>query len=1327
MMLERLYILVTLLTDELIINMFCKSLTRAIKMLSRTLLVLLALFASVTLALFKGETAYYEGESVSLKEKYTMTLTLIDTVPEQIDYNTHCQVPAAQLKQFNNQTGGQFVVLSNKKRDLPSSCENSVGYCDNGGMAGSYDVCPGTRHRLVDASCVADSIGQVFTILQDEVRHTGEITLNAAMNYTDIAVNVLASRVSEQLHTALTLAEQNTIKLVSVATSEMTNQVNQGLNKLSQQTSEAINSVVEQTQSRIADINNALSKVANTTNKLAMLQQQQIVHLTSQLDRLASIMNDNTFTNYDSLLSLSETIQQLITQVYRLGLVSDQGTDISPLLTSWLDIVNDPNTIVFQDNSTADYLYSSKGVIGYYDPELSSDQAYSLEQELVGSYVYKCYEEGEKANVPLDTVDYPDPAVTLSIDTCPFGNDTNTIRQRLNASINVLESILKDCRGELVNAELSVWHSVRYRCCAGTGSCCQNFMGLSVQIYSACQDFPESFQWVYEPFQQRYGLPDRFFQIEQGCYHNGFLVLESTVYNCTLQRNSNGSPVVDIRVSNEFTFSDGITVSSSGECIPRYGSSNSSNITRVYDSSKENYYYFATSSPLGVTPGYSEVLTHVRSGSPDVQYLRNLVNNITQGSTVTVNIPPSKYYSTLLNTAPANNTFTFQHPITKRRIRINKCELYNPSNVNPVSDYGSTEYYTTTDSAGRLVAGGYTGNLPTYYNVLVDNPPGNVKLRLLTKQSKQADSISTPTYYYTPDVWCCSSDLVPQLTVANPEDCSKIGYSSCPSTMFGVCLYQSIPHYRKLSYSSGSYYCPTGYSNPPASMALWYKSPRIYYCSRYQGFTRKHSSLYGVDLASCDENRLPLPGRGVSLITGTVSPAGLYPAACIYYSTVRGSAKLWRISYDQEGVVPLRLLDLRDKLVIYDVTGDRAIDEMDNIYGVGNSGYDCIRYSMDKLLHLPGNCLNSKIPAYSTQAYLSGQVRSSGVSSLLDLFEIRPRIDNSTSNIMYLDFYPKAKIDYESGYIDNSPQCPQIYVSYTSNPKSCLLSGWPITYNPNYLVIVGETQVCNPSGCSYQQSLSDQSETIIKLKLPNKIIECAKFSCSASTNTYVASPLDTFSSKLVRPQLGQFTGQFSNNFTSTINDLLISMNTAVTEFLDQASKNFTFTNGSSTLTLGVQIAAPDLSAVVEEIQYTYQEAHANIDSAMNSISGLLANARENITQAVSNSLTEMFEQDKLKVDQLLDQLRSVAPDQDSQEGFSLGKKFTEIGDRITGSLGLASVALIISCVSLAVNLIMAYVLIRKINTFARLAGKRVIGNKPKTSSNSEELQERSDI
>ena len=68
---------------------------------------------------------------------------------------------------------------------------------------------------------------------------------------------------------------------------------------------------------------------------------------------------------------------------------------------------------------------------------------------------------------------------------------------------------------------------------------------------------------------------------------------------------------------------------------------------------------------------------------------------------------------------------------------------------------------------------------------------------------------------------------------------------------------------------------------------------------------------------------------------------------------------------------------------------------MDRLYGIGNSGYDCMSFEMDKFLHQPRSCVSYDIPSYDMVAWI--------VKHAMYILYIVPRA-GKTSNTLEVDF-----------------------------------------------------------------------------------------------------------------------------------------------------------------------------------------------------------------------------------------------------------------------------------------------------------------------------------
>lgn len=339
------------------------------------------LFASlVTLscALFLEEDFVFRGNATRMQRSFNITLVRRATIPASLKLNSLCQTNSYQLEKFNNATNGKYI---SRTRDV--DCP-TVKYCDNGGMAGSYGLCPGSKHQLVDSKCTENLWDSTTTLIEK----TSQQTLAASKKFAENAVSAAIVGIS----TAFT---QELDGLNSILTSAMTNQEATLVNAIS----DASASITAATSANIASLAKAtsvrMSQLQDATNN--QFRSVQAVLNTQQLDRLYSYQslkenmvtsaviinnrissmadyvdiivnasNVNAFSAQTNLEIIMATVQRLAVRIAKLDRFTVQGVDVSPLLSHWHSANRDD---VFQDPTTNKYSYVGVDMLGIYPSE----------------------------------------------------------------------------------------------------------------------------------------------------------------------------------------------------------------------------------------------------------------------------------------------------------------------------------------------------------------------------------------------------------------------------------------------------------------------------------------------------------------------------------------------------------------------------------------------------------------------------------------------------------------------------------------------------------------------------------------------------------------------------------------------------------------------------------------------------------------------------------------------------------------------------------------------------------------------------------------------
>ena len=1290
----------------------------------RYLLVLLIVITTIVhvQSLFLNETFLYKGVPRKLGSSFNITLSRIATIPMSLKLNSMCQVPQFQLDKFDSSTGFRFS--SSGKRGTDFSC-STVKYCDNGGLAGSYDVCPGSRHQLVDSSC----IDNLYKQTQDLIAASSTQTLQAAKSFTEDAITTaitgvqntfddtisslsgaLTSQISSQEATltqaiqdssaAQTLAMKSNINNLAAATSANLASLQASINRQLADASGQINqlsstltSVTQSLQGSIASVSNDLAasiyslsnattynlnrlkvSLVNSNNvnlNVAAIINSRINKLDNYIASIIDTINYNSLKQQKSLMSVMDSVVQLSVKAERAARFESEGVDISSLLSQWSTY---DQSSVFQDVSNATYKYVSSGYIGVYD-STPIDVNYPSDKDLIGSTAYRCYEKGAVPNPPSFVSGTTPIYVGSGVGSQYIGSDVYSIINQIVPNAVDINQILSFVLSSSVSsAQIAVGTST-------TGS------GVFYSYVQVLQSGNFIYGYVTDALDS---------------YHNSLPSYTTSPPTTTITTAPTGDQRFVTLIDN----------------------------TGALDNVTPDTYTFT-----------NEFIT-----TADIAAYLGSLEVVPGGNTATTSIPRSKFVQT--QKTYGSGHFVLSHP-TMGDMNIHKCVKMGATNSDPIYDnWDTNNSYAYTDSNGRVRSGGANGALPGQLSVNVNGLPAttiSMAVRQLSVTGLPVANLIPDTYYYTSDIWCCDSVTVkPVLTVALETQCFNLSYSVCPKSLFGNCtvsnnvvqerlLVQAGTKYncpsgykslfgnctvsnnvvqeRLLVQAGTKYNCPSGYKSPtPSSTGYRYKSPRIYFCS----VDRRYSSPYGRETTFCLSSSIGLPGAGVSLATGVMAPAGLYPASCIYWNSVIGSVPLYNIvaKYEDE-IVPTLLTDLNGKRLVYYYGGSIAIDEMDRLYGVQNSGYDCVTYEMDKILHNPSNCVNYDLPQYDIVSYFSGKVRSSGISRMLDYFTITPIPSNDNSNLV-LNFALLEGIDYESAIINNVNTCPTLNVQYIKDSQGigCLLSGWPTSNQKDRVIQVAGVNVCSgASSCTTSLRVEDSSYVLVSVVVNNTLSPCNKFQCLASTNTFLAYPVDSFSMQISRPELSYFVSPNSNdnytsiiaqalqqssdtysklvytsvaNLTSSYNSLAANVNNNI----KLALQNLTQSNLNSNASTGITITLvdPDLTATIDNIRTSTNITISNLQSNLASIRANISSSLGLTLQEIKMGLDKDYNTSLAKLQELISSYNHTPESTSSSSNGNPISAFQSIGTFGGASIGGSTILIIIIVVAAVVAL-----------------------------------------
>ena len=1093
--------------------------------------------------LFLGEEFTYKGKNITMPTSFNITFIRSATIPVSLRLNSMCQVNSYQLANFNAHTNGSYA--SKSKRASMSQC-TTVNYCDDNGNAGSYDLCYGTKRQLVDKSC----IDGLWSTTQQLVNEATAATLAAAKNMTTNSVNAAINGINITLHneldgiTSLLTSQQsaNEAMLMS-AISDSAAAITNTLNANINASSQAIN---DRISNLVASVN---LQAANTADQIAAMN----------LNLLADINAVSRALQYTNIL-----------MAQRVG-------------------------------SIADYL---DGFVSVTDSNMF-DAANNLQAVL---------DALQQLTVKLGTLSQ---LHTQGVDVSPLllewqSTDTSTAFE--DATNNTYEYVATGMLGVYVNDDALPNVDINYPVDADVvgRTLYQCYEEGSAPVAPTDPTTPSvvvTIGSVLVPAGTRYSVYQYTVNtIEANCvnyplakaYAYAMLDTPATYYSL-LYDSTSGRIVMTVVVAGvSYTVQFGTnlcTVVSSTLTPPKSG-------TTTYTLRPDSGIY------INLVDSSTSMLNNITTDVYNYTYYYDSVRNalMTINATGVQQTVTYAYKGKLVETiAPGTNQMYVQHPF-HGKLFIHRCVKLSPivNTLYPVTDHTGKaieDAYARVNSNSVVQGGGFNNYVPGL--LVVPAYGANVTTANLMVRSP-ADSIDmTPDkYYYTSDVWCCNAHtLLPVMTVSKPSQCNNVSLVPCASAMFGQCKVGATVQVRQLTLMGRYWICPDGYTLTPLLTMTLYKSPRLYYCDT----DRKHREPYGIELTYCATASIPLPGAGVVLETGIMAPGGLYPAECIFWTSTQGHIPLYIIDVEfNNQVVPVMLNALHASKIAYHYDSNIVVDEMNKLYGVGNSGYDCVTYEMDKILHYPSNCLNYDIPTYDPIAYFNSRVRSSGISKLLDYFVITPIPSTdvngtvvSSSNIM-MNFALKAGVDYESAYVSNDDKCPAIQVVYHSNPSQCVLSGWLTTTSADVTIVVAGIEVCHSGACVTSLTVADGAMLNTSIVIGGVSTSCSTFKCLSSVRSFVAYPVDVFSMEIQRPnQLKYINSMADDGYSAAVLKLVNDLNdeqTAIVNNMVQIHIGSVEANVTQ-----VHLDVVDLNATMQHIRIANDAIVSNMNAQIDNI------------------------------------------------------------------------------------------------------------------------------
>lgn len=320
---------------------------------------------------------------------FNITLNSLYTIPSSLRLNSLCQVPQAQLDEFNANTNGKYVVASPNRRDN-FDCPTSET-CEGWAVSGISEACVGKKNTVVSADCITNMYNQIDASIQQSMQmsedYTDQVVANAINGVQQTLTNTVTT-LQETFNSQLSAQEQTLTNAIVDTATVVTANYKKDIASLATDTSNKMSSLQSSLSRRLSNVASALTSqiqdvVADTNNRFT--------YMSTHLEEFIDIYNNNNMQTIDTQGNIMNSIQQLVTQVERLSRMESQGVDVSAILAQWQSM---DQTNVFQDlaiNNT--YKYASSGIVGVYD-STQLDIAYPNYKAVVNNTVYRCYEAG---------------------------------------------------------------------------------------------------------------------------------------------------------------------------------------------------------------------------------------------------------------------------------------------------------------------------------------------------------------------------------------------------------------------------------------------------------------------------------------------------------------------------------------------------------------------------------------------------------------------------------------------------------------------------------------------------------------------------------------------------------------------------------------------------------------------------------------------------------------------------------------------------------------------------------------------------------------------
>lgn len=1162
-------------------------------------LLLLVSALAGTHALFKGEVFTYKDMPQTMSPRFTIHLTKVATVPKMLSMNTMCQVPEFQMRNFSARTGlpltniGGAILAKRGLQELKLNYNcDTVQYCDNGGTAGATWACLGKNRDLATADCMNNLANELHAQqykynmeLAAKSEEIARAAVRTGLEGVKAATQEAISAASSMLDASITGMQdmlEATITSTSKANTEML--------------TETANDVAKKTSALLGELQEAGIRQAQNSQlqlaALSTLQSNNAASLTKSIQDVAMVASHRM-----------HNLSMYVDSVVRGMNVNNRGSydnvvEVSKLIqqlaakvekvaryelqgvdiSSLLLLWGEKNTSdVFQDMPTSTYKYYASGLFGHTPSKDGENNDYRMFTELEGAPVYRCYEKGKPGPAPVYTTQTT--TVDVEVRDCTTMADPEVQNILTQGPAFVVGKFrAASCSAAIISMINDI--QVSYTSMSYT-TFCTSTSGTAVA---------GKYTIAYKVAGQQ----------------DVTLTLDGTTCSVTT---GSATPYTPLVAQTQVDDIHG----------PRffYALGRNMQLDREATRGSTVYTNFWTTGYLAIS-SYNKASGTYTTVAGGVSY--KVVHTYTH---MPRGMPSTKYGKDAVITHPLYGIMTIHH-----------CEL---AKSNAIGQSAQLEWEGVTLGYANYQGGlgvSTTASARTTYADVSGMTDTVVELLTNSTSGKFMDGIS---YAYTTTIWCCDVMNRPVISANTEAECNVGIYRVCPKATFGWCPLSSGNTLKGLTETVGGN-CIYG-GNPQVGMPteVRYKSPRIYFCS---AGSIKHASPYGVPLEPCIKSEVMLPGAGVEIQTGTISPEGMYPAACIYYNSVQERVPMYTISaLFTKQTVPTMIANLHGRKVLYRQQAGGIIDEMDKLYGIGNSGYDCVTYEMDKFLHQPRSCLNYDIPEYPLDSYFAGKIRTTGLSRLLDYFDVIPS-PGATPDTLTVDFVLKDGIDYEAAYINNMNTCPRISVSYEDSPQLCRLSGWPANVSLSGNITIGGQPVCDTQGtCVTDLTAADGATTDVYIDDEGDKVLCNRFLCRASVKSFIAYPVDLFSMNIRRPNLPNFlVAQNTMNYGTEIQRVLSTVQQTLTESIGTVDIPTT-TGQRVNVTIVAKVDAPDLTALLADVRDKFDgtrqladdlfgalakrdlERWANASKYMDDfITTKYAELRENLTRIYNESL-----------------------------------------------------------------------------------------------------------